>query len=87
MTREYYFYQDLDGAFLIKSELRFENEIVALPPTDMKVGCLGLPCESGTCEVTPDGGYKCKCFPGFKGRHCFGGIRKNFNRPVLLAFS
>lgn len=53
----------------------------------MKIGCLGLPCESGTCEVTPDGGYKCKCFPGFKGRHCFGGIRKNFNRPVLLAFS
>lgn len=29
MTKEYYFYQDLDGAFLIKSELRFENEIVA----------------------------------------------------------
>lgn len=27
--REDFFYQDLDGAFLIKSEPRFENEIVA----------------------------------------------------------
>ena len=29
MIREDFFYQDLGGAFLIKSKLRFENEIVA----------------------------------------------------------
>lgn len=53
---------------------------------DMKVGCFGLLCESGICEVILDGGYKCKCFLGFKGCYCFGGICKNFNRFVLLVF-
>ncbi|XP_078361523.1 uncharacterized protein LOC144645865 [Oculina patagonica] len=39
-------------------------------PYDTKVDCLAIPCNNGTCAKTPDGGYKCNCFPGFNGSHC-----------------
>ncbi|KAJ7387006.1 hypothetical protein OS493_003969 [Desmophyllum pertusum] len=39
-------------------------------PYDMKIGCLGMPCDHGTCAETSNGGYRCTCFPGYKGKRC-----------------
>ncbi|KAL9981343.1 hypothetical protein ACROYT_G010034 [Oculina patagonica] len=39
-------------------------------PYDIKADCLARPCNNGTCSKTPDGGYKCNCFPGFRGKRC-----------------
>lgn len=53
----------------------------------MKVGCLGAPCESGTCEETPEEDYTCNCFPGFEGTHCEKGAMYNYGRGVLRVVS
>ncbi|XP_078360937.1 uncharacterized protein LOC144645292 [Oculina patagonica] len=39
-------------------------------PYDIKVDCLALPCNHGTCAKTPNGGYTCNCYPGYFGEHC-----------------
>ena len=43
--------------------------------------CLTNPCQNHSQCVDQEDGYECKCFPGFKGKHCEENINDCLGNP------